>query len=165
MFKNLLNRQFVPAFVVALTINLLIITLVFSSGVYTGFEGTFGLNAKSFGDTVGSIFGSFTSFILFVGAIVTIAIVLKFTHWLAGMEKKIWIILWVVVVAVLAAFVGPSIVHVKDFNIAFVFFLVLLAFSAVQTWIFSRLFAPRASTTKTVVKTATTKSAPKPATK
>lgn len=163
MFKNLFDRKFLVAFTVALIFNLLIITFVFSSGVYTGFNGAFGWDIKSFGNTIGSIFGSFTSFVMLLGTLVIIAVVLWFTHWLARRDKKIWIVLWVAVVAIMAALIGPSI-HIAEFNIAFVFFLVLVAFSAIQTWIFRLMFVPRTQPAKTVVKTVTTKSATKPAT-
>lgn len=164
MFKNLFNRQFVVTFVVALIINLLIITFVFSSGVYTGFNGAFGWDAKSFGDTVGSIFGSFTSFVLLIGTLALIGAVLWFTHWLARREKKIWVVLWFVVAAIAVAFVAPSI-HIKNFDFAFVFILVLIVVSAIQVGVFKWLLAPRAQSTKTVVKTASTKPVVKSATR
>lgn len=164
MFKNLFDRKFVVAFVAALIFNLLIITFVFSSGVYTGFKGSFGWDAKSFGDTIGSVFGSFTSFVLLIGTLAIIGAVLWFTHWLARREKKIWIVLWFAVAVLVIAFIAPSI-HLNSFNFAFVFILIVIVISATEVGMFKLLLAPRATVTKAVVKTATTKSATKPATR
>lgn len=164
MFKNLFDRKFVIAFVVMLLMNLLIITFVFSSGVYTGFEGTFGWDVKSFGDTIASLFGSVTSFVLLIGTLALIGGALWFTYWLANRTKKLWIVLWVIAVALAAALIGPT-VRFEDFDFAFVLILVLVVVSAAQTWIIRQLLAPRVLPTKTVVKTATIKPASKPVSK
>lgn len=154
MFKNLFNRKFIAPFVVALVFNLLIITFAFSSAVHTNYEGTFGWDMKSFGDTIGSAFGSFTSFVLLIGTLAIIGAVLWFTHWLARREKKIWIVIWFVVAAIAAALIAP-LIHFEGFGSNIMFILVLVVISTIEVGVLKLLLAPRTQPTKTVAKTAT----------
>jgi len=165
MFKNLFDRKFAAAFVLALIFNLIIIAFTFSSGVYTGFEGAFGWDIKYFGDTIGSIFGSFGSFVTLIGILAIIGAVLWFTGWLANRGKKALFYIVILVIMVLAAAFGSAILKsFNGFGGAIVFALILVAFTAIQVGVFKWLLAPRTTTTKTVTKTASKKPATTPVT-
>lgn len=85
------TRVFVSTFIVGLVFNIALITLVYTFGVSTGYEGEPSFSWDQLGNSMGLLFGGIPSLLGFVGGLAIVIAILWLVSWLSENGHPNWV--------------------------------------------------------------------------
>lgn len=132
MFKNLFGKSFLAPFAVLLTLNF-VLYLIAGSVVFEG-----SLSWSGIGSAIGGTFGSLQSFGLFLVAILVLAVLAVITLWLR--KWSIGLIIWAIVLFILGAVFGSSLISTFGFILNMVPAFLFIAFTAIGVLVLKPTF-------------------------
>lgn len=135
MFKNLFGRFTVALFVTLLIANVLLLTAVYSVGITTGYEGVPSWSWDSYTDTMGSLFGSFSSLVLLLIGVAFFAASVWIAVYLSKKGRHNWVGVWYFIGLVGGGAILYLLVDWSSFGFGFIPVIALIVFTTIEALI------------------------------